>query len=103
MDHETISRKDKIEMARRMVGNSRGGRYYGRCRETGDNVSASSGSLFFLRFLFSFFLFLSVLAVTEFHAMGEEKAAEYQKKIEHVLVSQRGIEKIKQEIDRLLQ
>lgn len=104
MDHETISRKDKIELARRMVENSRGSRHSWHCGETGDdNASVPAFGMFFLRLLFSFFLFLSVLAVTEFHAMGEEKAAECQEKIGNVLVSQRGIEKIKQEIERLLQ
>lgn len=106
MDHETISRKDKIELARKLAGSRRNAGYQS-CPylydSNGQEMPASSfTSRFFLRLLLSAFLFLSVLAVTDFHAMGEKKAEYCREKLSHALISQQGVEQIKGEIDKLL-
>lgn len=92
MEQETICRKDKIELARELAEKT----------SRGTRKKDSLGSFFLLRCLLSFFFFLVVLGITEFDAAGEETAAVYQKKIGNALCSQQGMEKMKQEIDRLI-
>lgn len=103
MDHETISRKEKIEIARRLAGTSGSSGYKKHAFEAyRDNLGndgpdgQTTGGRFFLRLLLSGFFFLVVLSVTEFHAMGKEQAGKYQVKIENALKTQTGMEKIKE-------
>jgi hypothetical protein len=109
MDRETISRKQKIELARKMAGKN----YYGsgnRRTETfrkteafgnekfGDEKygrKAGEKGHFFLRILLSIFVLLAVMGVTEFDAMGDGNGEKYQKQLVKILKSQEGVERVK--------
>ena len=98
MDHETISRKEKIERARRLSGSKKSAGY----QNDSDLYPSSFASRFFLRMLLSIFLFLAVLTITKFQAMGETKADDFRGKIHSALISQQGVERIKGEMEKML-
>lgn len=105
---EELSRTEKIAMARRAAGNIHYNhkRIYTSDRNT---VSASSQavseqgmddgrgmfSTFVLRLFFSFFLFLTVLCVTRFDAMGPEKTEQYRTQVRANLRGQKLFNQIK--------
>ncbi len=82
MDQENLSRKQKIELARRMAGTG------SECRE-GENH-------FFLRTLLSVFILLAVLGMTKFETAEEGNVKEYQTKVVSALKTQKGMDAIKE-------
>ena len=98
MDQETISRKEKIEMARkeseRLDFSYR--KLYPNYQKEDSQGKESEHGYFFLRVLLSSFLLLAVLGVTKFEAMGKEQSQEYQTKLVHILKTQSGIDHIKE-------
>lgn len=98
MDHETISRKQKIELARKMAGKNdyrgRKGREEGNGWNHDEREGAGAGH-FFLRILLSTFLLLAVMGVTKFDAAGDGNGEMYQKKIVKVLKRQEGLDRVK--------
>lgn len=98
MDHETISRKEKVEMARRQAGHN-GFSYrtiHSSCKKDSLEEKEPERGYFFLRVLLSAFLLLAALGVTRFEAMGKQQAQEYQAKLVKVLKKQPEVEHIKE-------
>lgn len=98
MDQETISRKEKIEMARKLTNHEIIPRY--SRASSGEQIYEGNrkeifGGYFFLRMLLSGFLLLAILGITRFDAMGEQQAQKYQAKLTKVLKNQTGVEHIK--------
>lgn len=98
MDQETISRKEKIEMAKRQV-RQRGFSYrniHNTYQKDSPYERETESGYLFLRVLLSSFLLLAALGVTRFEAMGEQQAQEYQTKLVKVLKTQPQVEYMKE-------
>lgn len=97
MDQETISRKEKIEMARRQSWQADFPykKTYHTYQKENLQEQESEHSYFFLRILLSCFLLLAILGITRFEAMGEQESQKYQAKLVKVLKKQPEIDYIK--------
>jgi len=98
---EEMSRREKIAIARRAVGDPRA-LYAGRREESEQTIGSGQPeqeenmpSTFVLRLFFSFFLFLTVLCVTRFDALGEERTADCHTQVQRALRKQELFDSVK--------